>query len=269
MKSRTIAFVVVTLMCTASTSPALDLGFRWGLHGPGFGSVHGWRGDRHGGFGLSPESWQTRFDDRFEHIMAEYDQGLAEVADFFASDEYGDVLDDTEKLVERHDLYLERIELSTELIDEAITAANEDLLRYEDLLAEYETRDDLSESTIERLESRLTHLIDHTTERVERLTEKQTSLDVLLEGEIAFNDSLVAYLGEITAASLDGEVDPGGGEATDQGDEDVASMAFSAVVAPAVVAATVTAAPEPSAGGLLTMLVLLLAIDGRSRRTSY
>src|SRR5262245_61558645 len=98
MKRWVLALAITAL--GAQLASAGHLGFGdfsgRGFGGRGFGH-HG--GDElgglgfFGGWGYDTERQQARFEDKLEDLQSDYDEGLANIDDFYNSDEYSDVVD--------------------------------------------------------------------------------------------------------------------------------------------------------------------------------
>ncbi|MGD9633235.1 MAG: hypothetical protein AB7G28_08115 [Pirellulales bacterium] len=217
MKHVTITFAVIALV--AQTAQAGHLGFGWG--GPGLGDHHGGFGHDGGfqdfaGFGFDAEHLQTRFENKFDALQSDYDTGLADIEDFYSSDDYSDVVDGMERLVDRYGLFLSGVERSIDRLGDYISIANDDLAYYDDLIADYEARDDLSEERLQRILDRLTNAQDHLTTKIDFLTEKQTTLSDSLSTYQTFSTDLSTYLDEIVTA--------GGGTTGGSTDESAAAL---------------------------------------------
>ena len=235
---------------------------RFGHHG--FGGL-----DLYRGWGdFSTDRLQTRFENTFDDLMTDYDTGLSEVEDFYSSDEYADVVDGVEHLVNKYDLFLSGVERSVERLDDIIAIANDDLDFYTELLADYESRDDLSDDWLDRIVMRLTRMQDRLTIRIDALTEKQTTLSDNLASYQTFSTDLSNYLSEIVSA---------GGGVTDSGDmvaEIISAStpiaAIAALTTPSTLleettcvdslqsVATGTTLPEPATGILVALTSVAL-----------
>jgi hypothetical protein len=275
MRQLTITFAVIAL--AAQTAQAGHLGF--GPGGLGLGGHHG--EFRHGGgpggfggFGLDTEQIQTRFEDKFADLQTDYDTGLEEIDDFYSSDEYGDVVDGVERLTDRYDLFLSGVERSIERLGDFIEIVTDDLTFYDELIAEYEARDDLSAERLERILDRLTNQQERLTTKIDFLTEKQTSLSESLPTFQDFSSGLSTYLADIISA--------GGGTIDDSSNETAAAMlAASALRSTSPLAALVadesfcetpsamleaTVAPEPAAILLSLMAASIFVLRRPKRR---
>ena len=143
---------------------------------------------------------QSRLEDRFDELMEEYEEGLAEITDFYSSDEYLDVVDDTERLADRYEVFLSSVERSVDRLTDFIEIANEDLTYYNELLADYQADPDLCEERVERLERWLTRTTDRLTTLIDRLTDKQSTLEENLPSYQSFQEEVNTFLAEIIAA---------------------------------------------------------------------
>lgn len=235
-------------------------GFFHGGFGGGFGGL------LDGGFlGLSNfEAQQARYEEKFADITAAYDDGVANIENFYASDEYDDVVDDATRLVHRYDFFVTRVEHSIDFLGTAIDASNDSLTFVQDLLADYQSRD-LSEKRLAHIEDVLTTVQDNIQLKIDFLTEKQTTLTENLPTYQDFQSQLTTYRDTIVAA---------GGGTTD--DEDASSAAHRALAATTESAATASggvcaapsggpsAVPEPSAASLA--VIASVALLRRRRR---
>jgi hypothetical protein len=173
-----------------------------GRFGSAFGLFGGHDGFHGGGLlgSLAPELAQSRFEDRFADIVADYDGGLANINDFYNSDEYGDVLDDMGRLVDRYDWFVVGVEKQVDYLGAAIDRSNERFEYFDELLAEYQERDDLSERRLARIEDWITTIQDGIQFKIDLLTDRQTDLTEGLPTYEAFQTEITDYLAEITAA---------------------------------------------------------------------
>jgi hypothetical protein len=284
MKLLTVSFAVIALV--AQTAQAGHLGFgggglglgghHGGFHGGGFlgGDVLG--GGLVGGLGgLGAEQLQTRFEDKFADLQLDYDTGLEEIEDFYTSDDYTSIVESMERLVDRYDLFVTGVR-SIERLGDYISIATDDLSFYDELIAEYEAREDLSEERLERIINRLTNFQEHLTTKIDLLTEKQTTLSESLPTYETFSTDLSTYLAEIVTA---------GGGTIDDSSEDTASaiLASSPLRSMAPFAALAdemptcqmspemleaNAAPEPGAQLLVLLAMIVFGLRRGRRRNS-
>lgn len=220
-------FTILLAMLLVEVAQASHMGIgSFGLYHSGFDhggfGRHGFGGYYRGLGGFNTDRLQSRFEDKFDYLMSEYDSGLAELEDFYNTDEYTGVVEGMERLVDRYDLFVSGVERTVERLDDVVAIANDDLSYYTDLLADYEARDDLSEERLDRIVMRLTRVQDHLSMKIESLTEKQTTLSGNFDSYQMFSTELSDYLTEITAAS---------GGMTDAGDSATEILAASSAIA--------------------------------------
>ncbi|MEM8945361.1 MAG: hypothetical protein AAGD11_09270 [Planctomycetota bacterium] len=185
------------------------------------------------------ENLQTRFEDRFDDLMAEYEDGLEAIEDFFASEEYTEVVDDVATLIDRHDAYLDRLERRVDGIDDVISFVDQRIQSLEDLLMDFQDNEELAESRLLPLDDLLQWRIDHLGGRIDDLRERQADLDEFLPNAVTFNDELLTYFDQISTAGspADDFVD----------DEPVESATSSTAFATSVTAVNI---PEPATWAL-------------------
>ncbi len=268
MKQFAISFAVIALV--AQTALAGHLGLDgWG--GPGLGGHHGGVRGFGGLYGFDTERLQTRYETKFADLMMDYDTGLADIEDFYNSDEYADIVDGVEHLVDRYDFFLSGVERSIDRLGDFIMIANDDLTYYGDLLAEYQARDDLPAARLDRIVARLTNIQDHLTTRIDLWTEKQTTLSENFGSYQVFSSDLSAYLSEIVTAG-GGMI--GAGAATDASTTEIvaSAVALQSVLEvatlsedvtfgqPPEAALAVTVVPEPGTQFLAVIVLGLLAL---------
>lgn len=261
MKRFTFHSAAILLLLAAGPALAAPISFSGG-GGMGGGHRHGGRG--HGG--LDVDVIQNRFEDQLADIMSAYDDGVADSEDYYSSDDYADLVGETEWLVDSYDWFLTSVERTIEHIDDYIASANDDLTFYGELLAKYEARDDLSETRLARIVDWITSAQDMLTLRIETLTYKQTTLEENLATYTTFQTDLTSYLDEIVAAG-------GGTVATGDGTDDAAALqalaltgmggcsAISSGTAPPV-----TPVPEPSAAAGLIAIAGAAGLRAARRR---
>jgi hypothetical protein len=235
-------------------------------HGP-FGGGFGLFGDfgglgnlgHHGGFdwpGLAfslglfdPERVQDRFETRFDSLMMQYEDGVADIDDFFNSTQYDRIVNKTELLTDTYGLFVSGVERGIDRLGDFIGIANDSLTFYNDLLAYYQADDSLSPERLARLERWITRITDGIDTKIEFLTDKQTTLETNLPTYQAFQTEVDTFLDEIVAA--------GGGTPATASLLALASGSSASLAAKAsggslegssaVALSTAAAVPEPSA----------------------
>ncbi|BBO33052.1 hypothetical protein [Lacipirellula parvula] len=225
----------------------------------GGGPPHG--GPRHGG--VSVDAIQSSFEEQLADITSAYDEGVAASEDYYSSDDYSDLVGKTEWLVDSYDWFVTGVERTIGRLDDYIASANDDLAFYDDLLADYEARDDLSETRLNRIVDWINAAQDMLTLQIETLTYKQTSLTEDLANFTTFQTDLTSYLDEIVTA--------GGGTLADDGDSAaLRALAFGEAGGCGSLGAappTATVVPEPSAAAGLASAILT-TIGWRALRRS-
>lgn len=155
----------------------------------------------HFGFpGLDPERLQTRFEDRFDKLMSEYEMGMADVDNYFQSEDYMDIVDDTKVLTDRYDWFLSGAIRQIERLGDTIDYLNDDVMHYMDLITEYESRDDLPQRYLDRVLMRLSNTKEYLNTKIDWLTDKQTMLSEDLPTYEMFSSELSMWLEEILGA---------------------------------------------------------------------
>jgi hypothetical protein len=174
-------------------------GFAFGV-GSARHETFGWGGLALGFGFLDAERLQARFENRFEDLQSDYEDGVANIEDFFSTDDYTDIVDGTERLSDRYELFVNGVDRSINRLGNIIDIANDDLTYYNDLLADFQARDDLSESRLDRIESWITRITDRLTDKIDLLTEKQTTLEDNLPTYQSFQTDIGTFLSDIIAA---------------------------------------------------------------------
>lgn len=276
---------ICTLMLAAVASTAHGHGLRLGdftLDINGFGGGRGHGGFRlefggGGGHGFGLGSWglgggeflQGRFEDKLDDLMMEYDDGVAEIEDYYNSEEYEDVVDDTERLSDRYGRFLNGVDSSIDWLDLSIDRLNEKSDYLNDLLTELEADDDISAERLERVTDWINIAQDFLTVKIDHLTEKQTMLaDNLLEYQ-DFDTEITSFLDTIIAAGEDPNAAAAEVVASLMSSESLAT-ALSVSAAGALVSggpSVVAAVPEPAGAALLVAGILAAQTRiGRRRR---
>jgi hypothetical protein len=273
MRRCLFAVTMAAVMAQAAQAHHHEFG-GFGFERGGFGH-YGFGGMYYGGGSFNSDQLQTRFEDKFDNLMSDYNTGLADIEDFYNSDQYTNVVDGMQHLVDRYDLFLSGVERSVNRLDDILAIANDDLDYYTNLLADYQSRDDLSNDWLNRIIARLSRMQDRLTMKIDSLTEKQSTFSTNLDSYQMFSTDLSNYLSEIIAA---------GGGTTDGGDSMAAILAASSPMAAATtppISATLlddatcvevpqavttgTTAPEPGAGGMIALALSMFALRRSSR----
>ncbi|WP_428304151.1 hypothetical protein [Lacipirellula sp.] len=237
----------------AAAGPALAGTMSFAGNGMGGGHRHGGRGPG----APSIDAIQSDFEDQFADITSAYDDGVADSEDYYSTDAYADLVGETEWLVDRYDWFVAGVERTIGHIDDYLASANDDLAFYDDLLADYEARDDLSETRLARIVDWITTAQDMISLQIATLTYKQTTLEENLATYTTFQSGLTSYLDEIVTA--------GGGSVTTGNESEggsalmlrLAATAGDGCAAPMPVTPVATAVPEPSAAALTAILLTL------------
>ena len=168
-------------------------------------------GGHHGHFGGYPRSYecgwlgneraQSWFENVFEDIQEDYDDGLESIDDYYNSDDYLEVVDRTECLVDRYGFFLSGVERSIDRIDDWLVNANDGLSYLNQLLEDCQADENVSEKRLERIEGWITRATDCLTDKIDCLTEKQTVMSENLPTYQDFNTEITTYLDTIVAAA--------------------------------------------------------------------
>ena len=143
----------------------------------GFGGGHRGFGGFGGNFGLGffdAERTQTRFENQFDTLQTKYDDGVANVTDFFTTTQYDNIVSKTERLDDRYGLFVSSVERSIDRITDLISTTNDDITYFNDLLANYQADTNLSATRLERIETWIGRITDRLTTRV-RFADRQAN----------------------------------------------------------------------------------------------
>jgi hypothetical protein len=175
----------------------------------GLGGIHGgaFRGGGRGfggGFGMfgvsNTEAAQNYFEDSFSALVTQYDEGVAEIDDFYSSDAYGDLVGKVELLSDRYSFFLNGVDRTLARFDSLLISLNDEITYFDDLLAEYQANENLSAERLERIESWITSIQDILGLNVEIITEKKSLLAEDYATYTAFGDKINSYLDTIAVA---------------------------------------------------------------------
>lgn len=258
-----VKMTTLAVLCFLLTVTTANAG-PWGGGGLGlFGDFGvfwfgGWEyGGNHGGFyglGLGfplgfydPERAQARFENRFDSLMTQYDEGVAGSSDFFMSTEYDHIVDKTELLTDRYGLFLSGVERNVDRLGDIISIANDDLTYYNNLLADNQADDSLSPERLARIEQWIMRVTDRIDTKVDFLTDKQTTLQTNLPTYQSFQTELSTFLSDIVAA--------GGGTTDGTTSSLMALVDSSKSLSPLAVMDSATTLCDPSGLGLTTAAV--------------
>ena len=213
MKTTTLAVVGLLLLVAPASAHGVGGGFGlfgdfgglgfggWGFgdHHAGFDGFGGFGGDFGLGF-FNADRVQERFENRFDSLKTQYDEGVAGSGDFFTTDEYGRIVDKTELLDDRYGLFVSGVERSIDRLGDVISIANDDVTYFSDLLAKYQADDSLSAARLERIEMWINRVTDRLNTKIDSLTDKQTTLQTNLPTYQSFQTDLSTFLTDIVAA---------------------------------------------------------------------
>jgi hypothetical protein len=213
---KTTLLGILFLMLTVSPANARHGnwgGFGWfgdngglGFGGFGLGDHFGWFGGLGGfgggfGFGFNNvDSIQTRFQDQFDSLKSKYDDGVANTTDFYTSSDYTKILDKTQLLTDRYDLFVTDVQHQIDRIPDLITLANDDLTYYNDLLTSYQSDTSIPSDKLDRIEAWINRTIDRVNNRIDTLNNQQSTLQTSLPTYQSFQTDLTTFLSDITAA---------------------------------------------------------------------
>jgi hypothetical protein len=124
------------------------------------------------------------------------------------SDEYADIVDGTERLSFRYDLFVTGVERNIERLDSFIAFANDELMHFNELLEDFLANENLPPERLERIEMWIGRITDGIEMKIDSLTEKQMTLEGNLPTYQSFQTEVDDWLAEIIAA--------GGGGATSE-----------------------------------------------------
>jgi hypothetical protein len=216
MRNNVKRTVLAILVCLLGASPAFAHEWERGIGG--FGEFGGLGlglgfGDHHGGFSLSdglglafglgfldPERAQARFEDQFEALQTNYDEGVAGTTDFFNTDAYDQIVNKTERLDDHYGFFVSGVERSIDRLGDIISNTNDDIEFFNDLLANYQSDTDISPARLERIELFINRITDRLNNRVDSLTEKQTTLQTNLPTYQTFQTDISTFLSDIVTA---------------------------------------------------------------------
>ncbi len=242
--------------------------FRGGILGGGFldgGFLGG--GLLGGGLlgGFADEFRQGLFEDRFEDLQADYDDGLANITDFYSSDEYTDIVDHTDRLVDRYGSFVTGVDRSIDRLGDAIDFANDRVTSLDELLAKYQERD-LSEERLARIERLINGAQDLLEVKIDLLTDRQTTRQENLVGNQEFQPTLTSYRDEFVAAGGSGS-DAAALASLVASTSTLKAMSSSetAVQCDAATGGDVPAAPVPEPAAAVLALMAALGLAHRSR----
>ena len=247
----------------------LDVG-RFHLHVGGFGGIGG---------GAIFDFVETRFEDKFATLQTKYDDGVANTTDYYSTSDYTDLLGDVQKLSDRHSVFIDRVQTTSDWLGTSINYLNDEKSNLEDLLAKYQADTSLSAARLERLTNWITTAEDRIMLRVDTLTQKQTALDAKLATYTAFGTTISDYLATITTAG--GGTTPSAAsvssvasltaaqpaQAVASSWTSVASQTVCELVSSGGATPSIGAVPEPAAWGLAVLSLLAAASRATKRLT--
>lgn len=191
-------------------------------------------------------------------MQTKYDDGVANVTDFFTTPQYDNIVSKTERLDDRYGLFVSSVERSIDCISDLISTTNDDITYFNDLLADYQADTSLSATRLERIKTWIGRITDRLTSRVDSLTDKQTTLQTNLPTYQAFQIDIDTFLSDIQAA---------GGGTSDGSTSSTTSLTSRSVLMKGALSSdqvtcaasgtslSPTAVPEPATATLLVLAV--------------
>ncbi|MCA9258039.1 MAG: hypothetical protein KDA61_02510 [Planctomycetales bacterium] len=211
----------------------------------------GWEHGRYGGTATAEriDAAQSRLAGRYDDLTSTYSADLADISDYYASDEYVGLIADTETLSVRYDLFLVRAESTLARISDAIASLADRSTALDELLTQWQSNDALSTTILERMTTRVENWQTQLTVQSDYLLEQQSLLTTNLVGYAALGDDIDVFLADIVAA--------GTSDVTTDSSASASASALASVAA-------ATAIPEPVSAALA--LAALLPLGRRRRR---
>jgi hypothetical protein len=216
---KTTIIAVLGLLLLVSPAAAYEdhgrgFGLFGGLGGLDFGGLA--LGEHHGRFGglgflggdfgfgsLSStfvDRLQTRFENQFDTLKTQYDNGVAGSTDFFNSSQYDMIVNRTQRLDDRYGLFVDAVQNSIDRIPDLISNTNDDITFFNNLLADYQADTSISPAKLDRIELVINHITDRLNSRVDSLTSTQTTLQTKLPTYQSFQTDISTFLSDIQTA---------------------------------------------------------------------
>jgi PEP-CTERM motif len=203
--------------------------------------------------------------------MTKYNDGVANTTDFYTSSDYTKILDQTQLLSDRDNLFVIGVQDQIDRIPDLINLANDNLTYYNDLLSSYQSDTSISSSKLDRIQAWLNRAIDQVNSRIDSLNTQQSTLQTNLPTYQSFQTDVTTFLSDITTAG--GGTSSGSTTGTSTNlVEALQSLPTSSVVMSRVTASCSTsmpvssaAVPEPSAI-MIVLMALGTVAAGRSCR---
>jgi len=235
-----------------------------------FGGHHGRFGGVGGGLSTSladnnTDLLQTHFETRFENLKTQYDDGVANTADFFTTTTYDNIVNKTESLSDRYDFFVTGVQNTIDRLGDLISNANDDVTFYANLLSNYQSDTSISASKLGRIELVINRLTDRLNSKIDTLTTEQTSLQTNLPTYQTFQTNLDTFLSDIqTAGGTTGTSTTGLKSMLTS--RTLAASSSSSLCDSSSAPLTSASVPEPSFIGLLLMLSAALPLVRHRRR---
>ncbi|QDU91389.1 hypothetical protein Pla175_48110 [Pirellulimonas nuda] len=154
------------------------------------------------------DSVQGKFETDFSGLQMDYDDGLANISDFFESPEYTAVVSGVEHLISKHDIFLNGVELSIDALGRPADALNRSISRFDDLVNKIGALN-LPGNAAAHVEAALGLAENRVLSIRDRLLEPQMALAGKLEGYQEFNTEMQDYLDSIIDAASENGTEVG------------------------------------------------------------
>jgi hypothetical protein len=264
VKTTIHAILAFLLLASPTFAHGDGRGFGWfgdiGRLGFGFGGEHRSFGGFGGDFGLGffdAERAQIRFENQFDALQTKYDEGVAEIADFFTTTQYDNIVSKTERLDDRYGLFVNGVERRIDRIGDLISITNDGITYFNDLLADFQADTSLSPMRLDRIETWIGRITDRLNNQVDFLTDKQTTLQTNLPTYQSFQTDIDTFLADIQAAGGATSDGTSSGSVTLASRSVLVKGALSSDEVTRLTSGTLapTAVPEPATATLLALAI--------------
>jgi hypothetical protein len=147
--------------------------------------------------GCNDAKIEQKFEDKFDTLSSELDDLIATVPDYADTDDYQELVDDIEKLIDRHGDFIDRVDAKIEHISDAIDRTGDSIEHLDDVLDRLHNNTHIPAKALAQIEKQIERAKSRIEDRIESLEAKKSALEDKLEQYGVFQSEVEDYLDNV------------------------------------------------------------------------